>query len=348
MRTALGFGAALVTLAACTSSPSASRPATTPVSPVVGPWDATLVAKTGFLRGDLATDGTYLYALGDSSVVRIDPRTGTSHTVPAPAEATQPAIANHELWLAAPGHAATRVTVQRYTLPDLRPLLPITLTLGSTAILGPAITTSTDQQQVYVGAGTSVVALRASNATPTRRFTVRGGVVAALAALPGGSVLAVGTNPGGGAQGTITEFATSNGRLLSSHLGALGLGGVTASQGGLWEIANGGHTSYATFEPGGRIVANVAVPPSGGGGLVPTVTITGQTVWVGGTQLSCANPETGKTLATASLFDNSDVQEASIAGVVNSDAGGYFGIYTNTQTQLSGVVRFSPPAVCSE
>jgi hypothetical protein len=134
---------------------------------------------------------------------------------------------------------------------------------------------------------------------------------------------------------------------VRTQQGSLGLDTVVATAGGLWELGTLGHAAVVSFTPTVQPTRLIAEPSGGGGGIYPTVTITGHTAWIGGFGPSCASAETGAVRAGATLLNSDAEPAASITGITATSDGNLYGIYHSYgPQQLAGVVHLEPPARC--
>jgi hypothetical protein len=314
----------------------------------VGPWDAVLVARGDFLLGSLTTDGTFLYALTGRMVDRVDPGGGVGASAPYALHALAPVItsADQHLWVASFGNRRDTVMLQRYDTPTLTPSGRLRLSFRHMAGGAPAMAVSPDGARLYVGAGRSVAIIDPAGVRVLSRIIVPERYVTGLAVNPDGTTLYVGTEPGGGALGTIAVFDLATATLTDTARGTLGQGTLVATHGGLWEVGGTGHLNpvgFASYQD----LAHPRPEPSGGGGIYPTITIAGQTAWIGGLELTCADANSGSVRSRAGFQDSQGSLTATIASITTTSDGILYGVYQQfSPSQYTGVVHVHAPATC--
>jgi hypothetical protein len=310
----------------------------------VGPWDATMVSVGDFLPGSLVSDGTYLYALTSHAIVRSDPATGRHVSVSVP-RSGRIVIAGNYLWLAVGEGAATGLTLRRYALPALTSAGHDSITIGSMSGPGPVIA-SRDGKLLYVGSGTAVAIIDAERMQVTRRLTVPHPEISGLALSPDNKTLYVGTVPAGGTPGTVDLFNLPRANPARTKPGVLGMGPLLATRGGLWEVGWTGNARPVTFAPL-RSHSTQRTKPFGGGFPVPTVTMTGNTVWIGGLPATCLDPDSGVTRAAASAHESGGSLSPVLSDVTAASDGALYAIYSSTDPPgKNGLVLLHPPNIC--
>lgn len=335
-----------------TPTTTATPPAPTPTAPAigdtVGPWNSVLVARGDFLLGSMTSDGTSLYALTGRTVERVDPGAGVHATAPYTGQAIAPVITtpDHHLWVASFAEPANTVLLQRYSTPALTPAGTLSLPFPSMNGLAPAMTASPDGTRLYVGGGTSVAVIDPVALRMINRITTPHGSVTGLAASPDGATLFVGSDSGGGAQGVVDVYDIATATFTDTAPGAGGQGTLTATAGGLWEVGGAGHSNPVVFRPTNN--PSPVTEPGSGGGLYPTVTIADGIAWIGGLELSCADPNTGHVRANATFRDSKGNLTATIAGITATANGTLYGVYERlNHGQYTAIVRIHPPAKCN-
>jgi hypothetical protein len=225
-------------------------------------------------------------------------------------------------------------------------LVPATGAVSST---GDGVLTSGPDGDLYVAAGLNVVMANPANGRQTRPIHLTAGPANSVAVSPDGSTLYIGTAPNGSSTSfklLVYNLASRN-IVNESSLSSGGAGGdLVATSGGVWGITGSGQSEWTWFAPNGNLTRAVRVGGGAGGGFVSAPSYSAGVVWIGGSQsLTCASPANGQILATAAVPGGHGAAELiSSPAVVSGQAYSY---YVNNQTQLSGLARMTPPAVCS-
>lgn len=100
-----------------------------------------------------------------------------------------------------------------------------------------------------------------------------------------------------------------------------------------------------TFHPADDLGGVGKVVSSGGGGFPVTATVAPDVVWIGGTSnIACADPTTGRILASDSM--PSAHQAAANVSAIVSVGRRLFGYYLSDDQSSPLLIRLIPPAPC--
>jgi hypothetical protein len=106
-------------------------------------------------------------------------------------------------------------------------------------------------------------------------------------------------------------------------------------------------SEWVWFAPGGDLSGSFHVSQGPGAGLDSVPTFSGGAVWIGGSHtLECANPATGRVLASTAIPTDSSIVEY-FGSVTVAGNGRTYALYQNQAAQQSGVATLMPPAACS-
>jgi outer membrane protein assembly factor BamB len=132
----------------------------------------------------------------------------------------------------------------------------------------------------------------------------------------------------------------------SSLAGTDSVGDLVATSGGVWGTTGTGMSEWTWFAPSGDLARAVRIGAGAGGGFASLPSYSAGVVWVGGSHtLSCANPANGRVLDTVTLPTDHNVVEYFSSPVISGDHA--YSDYQDNASQLSGLVRMTPPAACT-
>jgi hypothetical protein len=340
--------------AAASSSPPSQTPASTeqpqPGTAIPGaPWDAQLIGRQALLQGSLISADGSLYAIGTTSTLdRIDPATGAVvDSVPYNMPVwNAPVAVGNTVW-AVSSYNGANIVLHGYGASTLRQTSSLLVpAIGAVSSAGQGVLTSGPDGNLYVAAGVTVAVVNPATGQVTNRIQVTAGKASSVAVSPDGSRLYVGIASSTSFKLLVYDLASDT-VVGSSTLTSGGSGGtLVATSGGVWGTTGSGHSEWTWFAPNGDLTRAVQVGRGAGGGWISYPSYSGGTVWVGGSgDLVCASPATGKVLATAAIPADRNVAQYFGSPVVSGSR-----VYSDYQTdasQLSGLVRMTPPAACS-
>jgi sugar lactone lactonase YvrE len=337
-------------VSASQTSPSTQQ--TTPTTAIAGgPWGAELINRQSFAGlAPVSADGS-LYAYGAGTLDRIDPVTGavaatTRYDPPLP---NPPVIVGNTVWVVSSYHGGN-VVLHGYDAQTLAQTASVLVpAVGAVSSAGDGVLTSGPDGDLYVAAGVNVVKVNPANGQQTREIYLTAGSANSVAVSPDGSTLYIGTVPSGSSTSfKLLVYSLASRYIVNeSSLSSGGVGGdLVATPGGVWGVTGSGQSEWTWFAPNGDLTSVVRVGGGGGGGFVSAPSYSAGVVWIGGSQsVTCASPDNGQILATAAVPGDHGVAELiSSPAVVGGRAYSY---YVNNETQLSGLARMTPPAVCS-
>lgn len=335
------------------SSPSATPPSTGKVTPAMrivgGPWGAELINRQTFDQDSLVSGDGSLYAYSNGSLDRIDPATGTiaataSYNSPLP---NPPVIVGNTVWVVW-SYSGGNVVLHGYNAQTLAPTASV-LVPAIGPVGGPAsnVLTSGPDGNLYVAAGLTVVVVDPATGDLIRRIYVTEGAATSVAVSPDGSTLYVGV--GGGGSGSAFQLVVKNlatgtvvnvTRMEDTDSG----GNLVATAGGVWGTTGVGMSEWTWFAPSGDLTRAARIGSGAGAGFDSVPIYSGGVVWVGGSHtLTCANPN-GQVLETVTLpTDHSVVEYFGSPAVAGGRA---YSSYQDDASQLTGLVRMTPPAAC--
>jgi len=337
--------------APASSSPSQPPSSTEPGTPATriagGPWGAELINRYAFNQDSLVSSNGSLYADGNGFLNRIDPATGSivataQYNPPLP---NPPVIVGNTVWVVW-SYGGGNVYLHGY---DAR-----TLTLTESVLvpsIGPVgasasnVLTSGPDGHLYVAAGLTVVVVDPATGNLIKRIYLTEGPATSVAVSPDGSTLYVGTSVGAGPFELVVKNLATGTVVNVSRLQTDSGGDLVATSGGVWGTTGVGMSEWTWFAPSGDLTRAVRIGQGAGAGFASVPSYSGGVVWVGGSHtLTCANPADGQILDTATLpTDHSVVEYFGSPALVGSRAYSY---YQDNASQLSGLVRMTPPAAC--
>jgi hypothetical protein len=343
-----------VSSASVSSSPSQTPSQTQPTTPATtiagGPWGAELISHQTFNQVGLVSANGSLYAYSNGRLERIDPATGAiaataRYNPPLP---NPPVIVGNTVWVVW-SYGGGNVVLHGYDAQTLTQtasvLVPAT---GPVASSASNVLTAGPDGHLYVAAGLTVVVEDPANGNLLKRIYLNDGSAASVAVSPDGSTLYVGT--GGGGAGAfklvVRNLITNTVVNLSSLPGADSGGNLVATPGGVWGTTGVGMSEWTWFAPSGDLGRAVRISQGAGAGYASLPSYNGGVVWVGGSHtLTCASPADGRILDTVTLpTDHSVVEYFGSPAVVGDHA---YSVYQDNASQLSGLIRMTPPAACS-
>jgi sugar lactone lactonase YvrE len=341
-----------VSSASASASPSPSQTSsstqqTTPATRIAGgPWGAELINHQTFNQGSLVSANGSLYTFGTGTLDRIDPATGD---IVATAQANPPlpnppVIIGNTVWVLW-SYSGGNVVLHAF---DARTLAPIKQVLvPAVGAVDPAggsnVVTSGPDGHLYVAAGIAVVIVNPENGQVLNRINLTAGTTNSVAISPDGSRIYVGV----GGFRVLVYALPSDTVISSSKLTGTDSGGdLVATSGGVWGTTGTGMSEWTWFAPDGDLTRAVRIGAGAGGGFASLPSYSDGVVWVGGSHtLSCANPANGHVLRTVTLPTDHSVIEYFSSPVISG--GRAYSYYTDDHSQLSGLVRMTPPAACT-
>jgi hypothetical protein len=332
------------------SQTSASTPQTTPGTSIAGgPWGAELIDHQTFNQLSLVGADGSLYAYGNNGLDRIDPATGAVvATAPYnPPLANPPVIVGNTVWVVW-SYGGGNVVLHGYNAQTLAQtasvLVPATGPVSGNA---DGVLTSGPNGHLYVAAGVTVAEVDPATGQTIQRIYLTAGTANSVAVSPDGTTLYVGTGSSASFKLLVYNLAASNTVVGASSLNSGGAGGdLVATSGGVWGTTGSGMSEWTWFAPNGNLTKAVRVGGGAGGGFISAPSYSGGVVWVGGSAtLTCASPANAQSLATANVPADHGVAELFTSPVVIGDHA--YSVYKTDASQLSGLVRMTPPAACS-
>jgi len=340
------------------ASSSSSAPSNTPTSngPTFPPehvaggiWDAELLDHQTLNEESLTGGADSLYATEQGSLDRIDPVTGNvvaevSYNAPI---AGPPVVAGNTVWVVW-SYTAGSVVLHGYDARTLSQIASVTVPAsGQLSTSAQGVLTLGSDGNLYLAAGGHVAVVSPSSHRVVREVTVSGGLASSVAVSPDGSRLYVSTFTTTSQTLGLRTYDLATGTRLSASSAAIGGGGnLVATSGGVWGTAGVGMTERVWFAPDGDLSRIVLVGQGASGGLAAVPTLSGGTLWIGGSHtLECADPATGKVLAQTIIPTDGGVVED--YGSVAVTSGHVYAYYQNVRGQQSGVAVLTPPSACS-
>jgi hypothetical protein len=334
------------------SSPSpthSSNQQTTPTTPIAGgPWGAELIDHQTLNQiGLVSADGS-LYAYGTGTLDRIDPATGiiTAATRYNPPLPNPPVIIGDTVWVVW-SNSGGNVYLHGYDAQTLTQtasvLVPAT---GGVASSASNVLTAGPDGHLYVAAGLSVAVVDPATGNLINRIYLTAGKANSVAVSPDGSRLYVGTGTSTSFKLVVYNLASDTVANESTLTSGDSGGDLVATSGGVWGTTGTGMSEWTWFAPNGDLSRAVRIGAGAGGGLASVPSYSGGVVWVGGSQtLTCASPASGRVLDSATIpTDHGVVEYFGSPAVVGDHA---YADYIDDASQLSGLVRMTPPAACS-
>jgi hypothetical protein len=350
-----GGGPSSSSLSSAAVSPSPTPSSTQQVAPATriagGPWDAELINRHMFSQDSLVSGNGSLYADGNGFLDRIDPATGTiaaqaAYNPPLP---SPPVIVGNTVWVVW-SYGGANVVLHGYNAQTLAQTASVQVPSTGPLNVGSAsnVLTSGPDGHLYVAAGLTVVVVNPATGAIVKPIYLTEGAATSVAVSPDGSTLYAGVGGSGNAgpfelvvKSLATSFTVNVSRLRGSDSG----GNLVATSGGVWGTTGVGMSEWTWFAPSGDLARAVRIGQGAGAGFDSVPSYSGGVVWVGGSHtLTCANPANGQILDTATLpTDHSVVEYFGSPALVGSRAYSY---YQDNASQVSGVVRMTPPAAC--
>ena len=339
-----------VSSATASSSPSQTSSPTQQTTPTTriagGPWGAELINHQTFSQGSLVSANGSLYAFGPGTLVRIDPATGN---IAATAQAnpplpTPPVIIGNTVWVLW-SYSGGNVVLHAFDAQTLAPIRSVLVpAIGPVAASsGSNVVTSGPGGHLYVAAGETVAVVNPDNGQLIRRIYLTAGTSDSVAVSPDGSRLYVGV---GRTEVLIYDLSSDTVITSSSLAGTDSVGDLVATSGGVWGTTGTGMSEWTWFAPSGDLARAVRIGAGAGGGFASLPSYSAGVVWVGGSHtLSCANPANGRVLDTVTLPTDHNVVEYFSSPVISGDHA--YSDYQDNASQLSGLVRMTPPAACT-
>ena len=331
--------------------PTSVSPSWPPERVASGMWGAELINRDTFNQDSLTSGDGSLYAIDAGNLARIDPANGNvlasvsyGASAAGPPVPGVPVVTGSTVWVPSE-YAGTSVVLHGYNARTLAQVASVTVPVsGQVSSTAGGVLAAGPDGYLYVAAGSSVAVLNPSTRQVTNRISVSAGQVSSLAVSPDGSKLYVSTgtldlltyNPATGAQlgsSAITDLTTTAGNLV-------------ATSGGVWGTTGVGMTKSAWFAPDADLTRMVRLGAGAGAGLSSIPTVSGGTVWIGGSHtLVCASPATGQVLKSVTIPTDGGVVE--YFGSVTVMAGRTYAYYQDQRAQQAGVATLTPPSSCS-
>ena len=339
-----------VSSATASSSPSQTPSSTEQTTQATripgGPWGAELIDHQSFNQQLTASADGSLYAFGDGTLVRIDPATGNiAATAQAKAALPNPPVIIGNtvwvLWSYSGGNAILHGFDARTLAPTRTLLVPAVGAIGASG--GSNVVTSGPDGNLYVAAGIAVVVVNPASGQVLNRINLTAGTTDSVAISPDGSKMYVGV----GGFRVLVYNLPSDTVVSSTKLAGTDSGGdLVATSGGVWGTTGTGMSEWTWFAPDGDLTRAVRIGAGAGAGYASLPSYSGGVIWVGGSHtLSCASPATGRVLDTVTLPTDHSVVEYFSSPVISG--GKAYSYYSDNASQRFGVVRMTPPAVCS-
>jgi PQQ-like domain len=349
-------GTALNTISASrASSPGpSSSPAHTPAStypPTAipdAPWHARLIVPQAVTQGSLISGDNSLYAIGSGTLDRIDPATGTIvRTTPYRSPVMNPPVLLGDTVWVVWTYSGGNIVLHGYDAQTLAQVASVAVpAAGGVSSTAQGVLTAGPDGHLYLAAGDQVAVVDPGTSKVVRQISLVAGPASSVAVSADGKTLYVGSQ-------TSSSFALFSLDLSSgtesgpSKMSIAGVGGnLIATSGGVWGTLGTGMTEWAWFAPGGHVSRAIRVGPGASGGFASIPTLSGDAVWIGGSQtLACADPSTGRVLDSAAI--PTDQGTAEYFGSVATASGQAYADYQNQAAQQYGVARMIPPAACT-
>ena len=339
-----------ISSAPVSSSPSPTSSSTEQITPGTriagGPWGAELINRQTFTQGSLVSANGSLYTFGTGTLDRIDPATGniTATAQANPPLPNPPVIIGNTVWVLW-SYSGGNVVLHAFDAQTLAPTRSVLVpAIGPVAASGGSnVVTSGPDGHLYVAAGGTVAVLNPDNGQLIRRIYLTAGTSDSVAVSPDGSRLYVGV---GGTKVLIYDLSSDTVITSSSLAGTDSAGDLVATSGGVWGTTGVGMSEWTWFAPDGDLARAVRIGAGAGAGFASLPSYSGGVVWVGGSHtLSCASPVSGHVLDTVTLPTDHNVVEYFASPVISG--GRAYSYYSDDASQQSGIVRMTPPAVCS-
>jgi hypothetical protein len=335
---------ASVSSTSSSTAPSSPASAGAPLRIAGGIWGAELIDRQSFTQDSLVGGAGSLYAATGGSLDRIDPATGnivqtTPYSPPVP---SRPVVLGNTVWVVW-SYGGGNVVLRGYDARTLGQAGSVSVpAFGRVSSAAQGVLTAGPDGHLYLAAGNTVAVVDPATGHVIRRIYLVAGPASSVAVSPDGSRLYVGT----GSFQLLTYDLATGVQAASSKMSADGAGNLVATSGGVWGTTGTGMSEWVWFAPGGDLSSSFRVGQSAGAGLDSVPTVSGGAVWIGGSHdLVCANPATGKVLASTAIpTDNSIVEYFGSVTVLSS--GRTYALYQDQAAHLSGVATLTPPAQC--
>ncbi len=329
------------------NSASASSSAAPAERVADGIWGAELIDRQTLTQDTLTGGTSSLYAIAAGALERIDPATGKV-VAEAPFSAdivNPPVVTGNTVWVVS-SYAGSSVVLQGYDATTLSPLTAVAVPVSGQLPAAPeGVLASGSGGYLYVAAGSGVAVVDPGTHQVIRHIPMSAGPVTSVAVSPDGSKLYASTS----SSFDLATYNPATGAELgfSAVPGLAGTeGNLVATSGGVWGTSGTGMTELTWFAPGAQLSRMVRVGAGTGAGLDSVPTSSGGTVWIGGSHtLDCADPVTGRVLASATIPTDGSVLE--YFGSVTVTGGHAYAYYQDPRSQQDGVVSLTPPSVCS-
>lgn len=328
--------------------PASVRPAWPPVPIAGAPWGAELINRYALAQDSLTGSGNSLYAIISGSLSRIDPATGNvlasaRYTAPV---AGPPVVTGNTVWVVW-AYGGASVVLRGYSGTTLTQVASVAVPgSGQLSPSAQGVLTAGPDGNLYLAAGGSVAVVSPSSHRVIRMITLPAGQASSVAVSPDGRTLYASTFGTTGGTFSLLAFDLASGtQVASSSMSAGGGGNLVATSGGVWGTVGVGMSEWVWFAPGGDLARSVRVTQGAGAGLESVPTFSGGAVWIGGSRtLACADPVTGKILASATIPADDGVLE--YFGRVNVIGTHAYSDYLDNHADRGGVARMTPPAQC--
>jgi hypothetical protein len=337
--------------APASGSPSPPAPAQSPppswetLRVAGGMWGAKLINRLSFSQGSLTGSGNSLYAVGDGSLVRIDPASGAVlQTTPYSSPVIgRPVVVANTVWVVW-SYGGGEIVLRGYDARTLAQVASVPVpAIGGVSSQAQGVLAAGPDGKLYVAAGYTVATVDPASRQVTHRIYLTAGRADSVAVSPDGSTLYVGV---GSFQLLVYDLAI---RWVtgSSRMSTSGTGNLLATAGGVWGTTGTGMSEWVWFAPGGDLSRSFRVSQGAGAGLASLPSYSGGVVWVGGShELVCASPATGQALVRTPIpTDNSVVAYFDSVTVLSS--GHTYALYQDDRARLAGVASLAPPQACS-
>ena len=222
--------------------------------------------------------------------------------------------------------------------------------IGRVSSAAQGVLTGGPDGKLYLAAGDTVAVVDPATGHLIRRIYLTAGAASSVAVSPDGSRLYVGvapSTPSGSFQLLTYDLATAV-QTASSKMAVGGAGGnLIATSSGVWGTIGVGMTERVWFAPNANLSQFVIVSQGAGAGLDSVPTFSSGVVWIGGSHtLACADPATGRVLASTAIPTDNGVVEY-FGNVTVASSGRTYALYQSQAAQQSGVATLTPPAACS-
>ncbi len=328
------------------NSASASSSAAPAERVADGIWGAELISRQTLTQDTLTGGTNSLYAIAAGALERIDPATGkVVAEAPVSAEiANPPVVTGNTVWVVS-SYAGSSVVLQSYDATTLAPLTSVAVPVSGQLPAAPeGVLASGSGGYLYVAAGSGVAVVDPGTHQVIKHIPMSAGPVTSVAVSPDGSKLYASTS----SSFDLATYNPATGAELgfSAVPGLAGTeGNLVATSGGVWGTSGVGMTELTWFAPGAQLSRMVRVGAGTGAGLDSVPSFSGGTVWIGGSHtLDCADPETGRVLASATIPTDGGVVE--YFGSVTVSGGHAYAYYQDPRSQQDGVVTLTPPSQC--